>query len=540
MTLFTAGFNLYSQDQASAQDAIALKMIEAMQGCIYFHKQAQQPFDSNGVSEQRSAWDKAVAQYHEYMGDLRAQNSHIEQAALADVKMSEQAADDLGMQMNESKFLFARLLDAYIAYLGQVYEKKGFFKNTYYIASNSNPAISIMPNEYNAFVQTLQSAAQQTDWGKTLNLTLPVIAESRLISDKNFNLNEIITAVRNVPLPAGYSTTAILGGVAATAALGAGAYYAYNNMDQLQDSMSDIQAYFNPASQQTEPVVASVVVEEPVVVEPTMLENAQSGFRKGVYGDEAVTVDNWQAGGDAELYGAPGLSGQEALGAVSNIATGGLSGLAVNAPLIYDGYKKLDAIQQELNTHKQQAKALGIEVNEPTFLEKARNTNKDVINAAKNFGNNALQGAFGSEVKTVDNWQAGGDAELYGAPGLSGQEVMDGANVLMMGQFAGNLAKSGVNAARNYVGSIGTNAGNAAASGAALGMAEASGLAPQAVIKNSSTPLVSKIVPSTEATSKISPNWAHNYENLPAGYIKPTPTTKTAPKSPNWENYFGQ
>ena len=331
MTLFTAGFNLYSQDQASAQDAIALKMIEAMQGCIYFHKQAQQPFDSNGVSEQRSAWDKAVAQYHEYMGDLRAQNSHIEQAALADVKMSEQAADGLGMQMNESKFLFARLLDAYIAYLGQVYEKKGFFKNTYYIASNSNPTMSIMPNEYNLLIETLQVAAQQTDWGKTLNLTLPVIAESRLISDKNFNLNEIITAVRNVPLPAGYSTAAILGGVAATAALGAGAYYAYNNMDQLQDSMSDIQAYFNPASQQTEPVVASVVVEEPVVVEPTMLENAQSGFRKGVYGDEAVTVDNWQAGGDAENYGLSGYSGQEALGAtLGGVALG--AGVEVLAP----------------------------------------------------------------------------------------------------------------------------------------------------------------------------------------------------------------
>lgn len=319
MTLFVTGFtsNLL---EASDQDSIALKTIQTMQGCISFHKQAQQPLDSQGISEQRSAWDTVVAKAEGYINSLRAQNPYVEERVSAKLESSDKSADDLMMQKNETKLLFARLLDQYIAYLGQVYEKKGFIRNSYFIASQKDQHLAITPNEYALFLQTLQNAAQQTDWGKTINLDLPVITESRLIEEKNFTLNEIITALKRVPLPAGYSATAILAGAAGVAAVGAGAYYAYNNMDQLKNSMNDIESYFNKPSVPAVIAPSAGQAEEQkavVAAEPTFLQNAQNGFRRGVYGAETGIVPGASAGGDAENYGLSGYSGQEALGTVA-------------------------------------------------------------------------------------------------------------------------------------------------------------------------------------------------------------------------------
>ena len=58
-------------------------------------------------------------------------------------------------------------------------------------------------------VQTLENAAQQGDWGTTVNLTLPVIQSDGSIVEKNLTLNQITAAIKEIPLPAitsGYPT----------------------------------------------------------------------------------------------------------------------------------------------------------------------------------------------------------------------------------------------------------------------------------------------------------------------------------------------
>ena len=86
--------------------------------------------------------------------------------------------------------------------------------------------------------------------------------------------------------------------------------------------------------------------------------------------------------------------------------------------------------------------------------------------------------------------------------------------------------------------SVGTAAGDAAA-GAGLGIAEASGLAAQTAAKAVPTKIAGQA-----RSESVSPNWAANFENLHAGYVKPIPSaiTPATPKpiSPNWPNYFGQ
>jgi len=225
MTLLTTGLTIQCIQPApksmttNGQDAIAIEMIEGMQGALGINRFAQKQLP-----------------------------------LAADQKMT----DELMIQVNESKAAFTKLLDEYIGNLGRMYEKKGgfFTRAAYYLSSqneNAGQLTAITPNEYASLMLVLQDAAQVSDWGTTVRVMLPVMSyENNALSQKDLSLNEIIVALRNVPLPAGFSTAAIVGGVAATAAIGGAAYYAYNNpaeVEKLTNYVSGIQKdvtnYFN-------------------------------------------------------------------------------------------------------------------------------------------------------------------------------------------------------------------------------------------------------------------------------------------------------
>ena len=263
---------------AAEQKTVALQMIEAMQGSVNFYQQAQQPLDAAGIKQQQSAWQSSLGLYHRYINDLRGQ-SKVARPALANLQNLPNI-DALMLQSNQSKALFTRLLDEYIAHLGNVYEKKSnllrFYRNVYVISSSDDQNLSITPNEYLALVQTLENAAQQSDWGTTINLTLPIIQADGSIVEKNLTLNEIKAAIKEIPLPASYYATAlkiaaaVAVGVAAGAALSYGTgytvgfvqgYYNPEAFESLQRKATQIEANLDgaPAVNQAQPVEQNVV-----------------------------------------------------------------------------------------------------------------------------------------------------------------------------------------------------------------------------------------------------------------------------------------
>ena len=499
MTLLMAGLTI--QCQQNEQDAIALKMIEGMQGALHLNRLTQQQLATSA---------------------------------------NPQMTDSLMLQINESKSLFTRLVDEYIENLGQVYEKKsglfGGYRTSYYIASKTDQSLAITPNQYTALVQTLQDAAQQSDWGKTIKIMFPVTShENSGMLEKDLSLNEIIAALKQVPLPTNYYSTAAYAGQIAlgAAAIAGSAYLLYNNMDMndLRILAAQVGNYFEPELNHGEFMLKMEKEgfgrKAPAVeAKPTFLQNAKSGVRRGLLGNEVVTVPGAQAGGDQENYSLSGKTGQEAIGTVATGLTGLTPFIATVVPAIHDLRSKRDALEDELKANRKNPEEIKDE-SESSFL------------------NGALEALFGHEVKTVPGWHGGGDAEIYGAPGVSGEELNDALNIYMLGSGVGSLATSGVNAVktgvntvRNYVGSVGTAAGNAAATGASLGMAEASGLAAQA------GQAAVKAAPARVAgqAGSVSPNWATNFENLPGGYVKSIPnpitTVTKKPISPRWEANF--
>ncbi len=135
-------------------------------------------------------------------------------------------------KINSLKMIFAQSLDQYLTMFGQVYEKKtglfGGYQFAYHIASKKNQNEPITPNEYTMLINTLQQAAQPSDWGKTINLELSVI-KNGLINKKTLTLQEIINGIKQVPLPTNYSITNIAMSAAAIAALAIGAAIVYNS-----------------------------------------------------------------------------------------------------------------------------------------------------------------------------------------------------------------------------------------------------------------------------------------------------------------------
>jgi hypothetical protein len=250
LVLFTA--RLQAMDQAlmhpqandltmidTAQDPIALNIIKAMQECIEFNNITQLNLDANGIAQQHTAWQDAVKLYHKYINDLRKKHKNLTRPELTTLPKINDDADlqtKLSLQSNQAQFFFTCLLDEYLTHLGHAYEKKsgilGLYKTSYYISSKTNQSLAITPHEYNLLIQTLDNAAKQSDWGKTINLKLLITQENPSIITKSLTLNEIINAIKQVPLPVQYSTAAKIGmGVVAAAAIGAGVYYVATGSD---------------------------------------------------------------------------------------------------------------------------------------------------------------------------------------------------------------------------------------------------------------------------------------------------------------------
>ncbi|MDP3788704.1 MAG: hypothetical protein Q8Q60_05320 [Candidatus Chromulinivorax sp.] len=238
-----AGQQAIQQNDSALQDPIASYIIQAMQDCINFNEDVNWKLlgvsnaksYGNNIIDNQGSWEKAVGLFHKYINELRQKYNDItrpELTILPEISKNADLQTRLVVQANQAQFLFTRLLDEYIAHLGQVYDKKsgllGLYRTSYYISSRNNRSLSITPNEYTLLLQTLENAAQQKDWAKSVDLKVLVIQENGSILEKTLNLDEIINAMKQVPLPVQYSTAAKIGaGVVAAAAIGTGAYLAY-------------------------------------------------------------------------------------------------------------------------------------------------------------------------------------------------------------------------------------------------------------------------------------------------------------------------
>lgn len=266
LLLLTTGLHADQQAIASApiteqaqidslQDPIALNIIKAMQDCItrsgqlHLKLKSLQAPSLESVQSENDLWAKATQLYGSYISELRARYNNITRPELKNLTIMNGNADivtQLTIQANQAQSLFTRLLDEYIAHLGKVHEKNsgifGLYKNSYYISSAHDQTLPITPNEYPLLIEVLNRAAQQKEWEKTVDFKLPVIQENGSVVIKSLNLQEIISGITNVPLPAQYSTAAKIGmGVAAATALGAGAYLAYQAYDTSPIDLATIQ-----------------------------------------------------------------------------------------------------------------------------------------------------------------------------------------------------------------------------------------------------------------------------------------------------------
>ncbi len=207
--LVMVSFGLQAQNnkvpEISQQDREIVDIILSMEEAINLHQNAQQQIDAaNGIF----GYNKKP--------------------------LSSDVMGRLVLQMNQYKASFTKLLDTYLVRFGQVDEKKaglfGFYKTSYYISSKENQTLSITPNEYTLLMKTLENATKQPDWAKTVFVELSLKDENGSAIAKALTLNEIIAAIKQVPLPAQYSTAAIVAGVAAAGVLAVAAYYGYQEL----------------------------------------------------------------------------------------------------------------------------------------------------------------------------------------------------------------------------------------------------------------------------------------------------------------------
>jgi len=476
---------------APQEKSIALQMIEAMQGCIFFNKSIQNQLialntmkyltgkpvlvlgdkakldqvekqNIEAIKEQNTIFSEATALYHKYINELRQTYNKIKRPALTNLpKMQESTnlIEQLTLQSNQSKALFTRLLDEYLVHLGNVYEKKsgllGLYRNVYSIASSDDHNLSITPHEYLALVQTLDNATRQGDWGKTINLTFAVVQENGSVVEKNLTLNEITTAIKQVPLPASYYATAlkVAAGVAAGAAIVGGAYYAYNNPQAfglLQGKVTDVETKLDTAS-----VVDQAPVEQNVVANPAPVTRVAPSFEE--FMKKHIDLGN-----------------------------------------------------------------INVNQDQPVEQNWISNANQDQSVEQNWISEEAL--ADMTKPRTVQDWQAGGDQENYG---LSGYSDLDAQGVTTLSGIAG-LTKSGAI-------TVGTRLGSSAkvAPVSAPAATPAVGTIPAKAIE---TPPTMATLAQTRIGAQL--------ENLPASYVQPaakTATTEiTKSISPTWAVNFGQ
>lgn len=252
IALFMAGSVIESQqNDPDEQDPISLNIINAMQECIKFNDLARiQLFAMKTVNyltgntdiihdadaeikRQGNLWSKTIKLIDESISNLREKHGSIKNnIPLQNLKTNPNTSkiEQFMIQMNEYKNAFASLLNEYIVHLGKLYEKKsgllGGYRTNYYLSSRHDQSVAITPHEYPLLLQTLDDAAKQSNWGDEINLDLLSQQENGVTSSKNLKLNEIISAIRQVPLPVNFYTTAtqIGAGVATAAAIGAGSF----------------------------------------------------------------------------------------------------------------------------------------------------------------------------------------------------------------------------------------------------------------------------------------------------------------------------
>ena len=151
------------------------------------------------------------------------------------LKLSEQTSlnylQNNSLQKNDIKNQFITYLESYITTFGQLSEKQGGFlqgyKNSYYLGSSKLVDQPITPLEYVVLLNTLEKATKNIHWRNTIHLTL-LVNKNGINREQKFTIDEIIIAIRNIPLPSFYSMSNILMTAGAVAAIAGGAYIAYN------------------------------------------------------------------------------------------------------------------------------------------------------------------------------------------------------------------------------------------------------------------------------------------------------------------------
>ncbi len=151
------------------------------------------------------------------------------------LKLSEQTSlnylQNNNLQKNDIKNQFITYLESYITTFGQLSEKQGGFlqgyKNSYYLGSNKLVDQPITPLEYVVLLNTLEKASKNIHWQNAIQLTL-LVNKNGINREQKFTIDEIIIAIRNIPLPSFYSMSNILMTAGAVAAIAGGAYIAYN------------------------------------------------------------------------------------------------------------------------------------------------------------------------------------------------------------------------------------------------------------------------------------------------------------------------
>ena len=362
----------------------------------------------------------------------------------------------------------------------------------YFISSKIDQNLSITPNEYIRFVQVLDDATLQSDWGTSINLNLIFNQANYSPIQKTLTLNEIIRAVKQVPLPVDFYTRAAQVGTVALAAgaIGVGAYLANN-------AYTNGQPIALPVSKSEEKSILANNAGQPIDLPVSKSE------------EESILANN--------------------------------AGKPIDLPV---------SKSEEESSHA-------------TALEEADPAKKYDEWKWANVRADAFDALFGDESKTVSNWQGGGDAELYSAPGLSGQEYIDAASLLGVGQLAGNLGKAAALGVVQLVGNLGKTAATAIgskltgniASGVDLGLASAAKygtnaagatdkLAKEAFLANTNRVLALPAPAPRLALPAPAPRLA-----LPAqgssvvkSPLNPINPNYIAPKniSPTWGPHFGQ
>ncbi|MGZ6255236.1 MAG: J domain-containing protein [Candidatus Chromulinivorax sp.] len=213
------------QSSANKNDIIVADALQAMQACIKFN----QLVTKNNPQLQQVRQESLFKQAINYIENIRAESKrNVERPDLAQL-------NQLAFAENRSRELFTYLLDEILAHFGLLYETKSrFFGKTYKISSIENQDQPIIGAMYNQFLEILHNATKQSDWSKTVRITLPSLQKNGNTISRSLTLQEIVNALEQVPLPdQGMSTLTkaglIIGGTAAVGAALYGNQQLYNS-----------------------------------------------------------------------------------------------------------------------------------------------------------------------------------------------------------------------------------------------------------------------------------------------------------------------